>query len=282
MLHGVIFDITDCIPDIEISYMKHLIRNLTTSGLKVTTTESSGFAIPSLTPEECLVITDTASGVVTAKAAGIPCIGYIPPLFGRENISGTQSLIESFDSVDVDYLRRTHAHVLSYPAEILTTEHLFIREFSVDDFPALYAMCTAPETASFMEEQLSDYSTEQKKHAAYLQNVYPLFDLALWGIYEKDTGHLVGRAGFSLPMEDSDTFSLGYLIDVPYRGRGYAKECIPALLIYAKEQGYTTVSARIKKENLISINVLEQCGFPYVYTTDTTAGVRIYTIRLAE
>ena len=141
-------------------------------------------------------------------------------------------------------------------------------------------MCTAPETAPFMDEKLSDFETEQEKHSAYLRNVYPFFDLALWGVYEKKTGTLMGRAGFSLPEDDTDTFLLGYLIDVPYRKRGYAKELLPALLSYAREQGYTKVSAKIKQDNVASQRTLAGCDFPYACKEDTVHGILIYTIDL--
>lgn len=233
----------------------------------------------SFSPEECLVLTDSASGISSAQAAGIPCLGYAPPEHS-EDLFGAYALFEDFSSIDVAYLCRTHAHAMGYPADILSTERLFVREFSREDFPALYAMCTESSTAASMEEALSDYDTEKEKHTAYLRNVYPFFDLALWGVYEKSSGKLIGRAGFSLPEDDSDTFSLGYLIDVPYRKQGFAKELIPALLFYAKEQGYEKVSARIKKRNVASVKALTQCGFPYLCKEDSVTSTLTYLIRL--
>ena len=233
----------------------------------------------SQSPKDCLVLTDSAAGIASARATGIPCIGYTPQE-RSEDMSGAYALFEDFASIDVAYLRRTHAHAIGYPADILTTERLTVREFSDKDFPTLYAMCTEPSTASFMEEVLSDYETEQEKHTAYIRNVYPIFDLALWGVYEKDSGNLIGRAGFSLPEDGSDTFSIGYLIDVPYRRCGYAKELIPALLSYAKEQGYTEISASIKQENVASVKALEQCGFPYERRDNNSEAMITYVIHL--
>lgn len=229
--------------------------------------------------EDCLVLTDSAAGIAAAKAAGVPCIGYAPS-GSTEDMSGSYALFEDFTSIDAGYLCRTHAHAIGYPADILSTPRLLVREFSPADFPALYAMCTEPSTASFMEEVLSDYNTEQEKHNAYLRNIYPFFDLALWGIYESTSGKLIGRAGFSLPADASDTFSLGYLIDVPYRRQGIAKELIPALLSYAKEQGYEKISAYIKTENTGSVKALTQCGFPYECREDTDKGILTYIIYL--
>lgn len=234
---------------------------------------------PKPAPSDCLVITDTASGVLSAQTAKLPCIGYAPPGY-CEDLSGAYALFEDFSSIDMGYLRRTHAHAMGYPAEILTTDRLTVRELSEKDFPKLYVMCTAPETAPFMDEKLSDYETELEKHKAYLRNVYPFFDLALWGVFETASGMLIGRAGFSLPEDETEFFSLGYLIDVPYRRNGYAKELIPALLTYAKEQGYSKISAKIKQDNVSSQRTLAGCGFPYACKEDTVHGILIYTIDL--
>ena len=232
----------------------------------------------SLPPQNCLVITDTREGVNAATAAGIPCIGYEPPGTAN-NLSGAYSIVQSFRFVDPGYLSRTHAHALSYPAFIIRTERLVIRELSMEDFPTLYAMCTEPGTAVFMDEKLSDYDTELEKHRAYIKNIYPFYELALWGVYERESGKLIGRVGFSLPEDDSNCYWLGYLIDVPYRNRGYAKECIPAVLHFASCQGCRYVSAKIRKSNLISMKVLEHCLFPYKCTGESS-DAWIYRINL--
>ena len=121
--------------------------------------ETSPYAADSplpFSPEDSLIITDTASGISSARTANLPCIGFAPPGHS-EDFSGAYALFEDFASIDMGYLCRTHAHAMGYPAEILTTDRLTVRELSEKDFPKLYAMCTAPETAPFMDEKLSDF-----------------------------------------------------------------------------------------------------------------------------
>lgn len=232
-----------------------------------------------LSAKECLVIEDSAVGTMAAKAAGIPCIGFVNLNSGAQDLSRAYALLESFASADASYLRRTHAHALGEPAEILTTERLLVREFTKDDFPAVFAICKKPENADGLKEPLSDYATEKEKHDAYLSFAYPFFDLALWGIYEKSTGRLVGRAGFSPAEEENTSYSLGYLIDTPYQKNGYARECVPALLSYAKSLGTPSVTAKIKKTNTASLRVLAACGYPYRLESDS-ADTLIYRIFL--
>ncbi len=242
---------------------------------------SKALEASSLHSTDCLLITDSEVGSLAAKAIGCPCIGYLGSKENYSPFSNAYALLESFEGADVSYLCHTHAHALSYPEEIVSTEHLMIREFSASDFASLYPICTSPETAPFMEEVLSDYNTEYEKHMAYLSTVYPIFDLALWGVFEKETGALVGRAGYSLPDAEEDVFSLGYLIAPYYRRRGYATECVNAILSYAKEQGYSEVSVRIKKENHASRKVLEHCTFPSILLSKADADVLVYRILLS-
>ncbi len=285
MLQGILFDLA---PEAaETQAVRALLNTLKKTGIKYILSSEIPFPHTAsallqslgLPLENCLVLTDSAAGIVSARTAGLPCIGYAPPET-KEDMSGAYALSEDFAAIDIAYLCRTHAHAVGYPADILSTERLVVREFSEEDFPVLYAICTEPSTASFMEESFSDYDTESEKHYAYIRNVYPFFDLALWGVYEKASGKLIGRAGFSLPKDDSDTFSIGYLIDVPYRRQGFAKELIPALLSYAKEQGYTKISARIKSENDASVKSLEQCGFPFKRKDAPPEEIILYVIDL--
>lgn len=286
MLEGVFFDFMPSAEDIN--NLPFLLKNLQEWNIRFLRNQNG--VCPStelywdmahrlaLPPHNCLVITDSFEGVSAAKAAGIPCIGYELPGTAN-NLSGAHSIIQSFRSVDAGYLSRSHAHALSYPAFIIRTERLVIRELSMDDFPALYAMCTEPVTASFMDEVLSDYDTEYEKHFSYIKSVYPFYELALWGVYERETGTLIGRVGFSLPEDDSNCYWLGYLIDTPYRNKGYAKECIPAILHFASCQGCRWVSAKIKKNNMVSLEVLEKCLFPYQCIQETPDAL-IYKIFL--
>lgn len=275
MLKRILFNLA---PELTGSLsIRELLPSLELLGIRYIFTNE--FTTTTLSPNECLIITDSFSGTLAAKNAGIPCIGYAPAGC-TEDFSLAYSLLESFDGADAGYLCRTHAHALGYPAEILSTKRLIIREFSDADFPALYSLCTEPSASRYMTETLSDYKTEQEKHTAYIHNVYPFSDLALWGIFEKTSGHLIGRAGFSFPEDDNETFSLGYLINSAYRRNGYATECIRALLTYAKELGYSGISAKIKTDNIISQRTIVKCGYSYRQKENPVTGTVTYLISL--
>lgn len=52
-------------------------------------------------PEECIVFEDSTNGVISAKTAGMTCIGYANPNSVKQNISMADKIITSFDLVKV-------------------------------------------------------------------------------------------------------------------------------------------------------------------------------------
>ncbi len=65
--------------------------------------------------EECLVIEDSMNGVKASVAAGIPCVGYINPNSGEQDLSEADYLVEDFSSVEESFLRMVHDHHFGEP-----------------------------------------------------------------------------------------------------------------------------------------------------------------------
>ena len=56
-------------------------------------------------PEECLVVEDSANGVLAAVRAGMRCIGYRNPTSGVQDLSPADRVIDDFTGLDLDQLR---------------------------------------------------------------------------------------------------------------------------------------------------------------------------------
>lgn len=56
-------------------------------------------------PEECIVIEDSANGVLAAKRAGMKCIGYKNLNSGNQNLSPADLIINSFNEIDYGKLK---------------------------------------------------------------------------------------------------------------------------------------------------------------------------------
>ncbi|MEI3521986.1 MAG: GNAT family N-acetyltransferase [Anaerosacchariphilus sp.] len=94
------------------------------------------------------------------------------------------------------------------------------------DLPALNALCR--------ENGYDEMGEEEAK--AYIKYMYGLYQCGMWVVLEKESGRIIGRAGFGiadyLPEAELD---LGYLIDTPYRRQGYGEEACRAALDYGRD-----------------------------------------------
>ena len=91
---------------------------------------------------------------------------------------------------------------------------------------------------------------------------------------ESATGTPVGSCGFKGPPDAKGVVEIAYAVDPAWRGRGYAKEAVSALIDFAREAGARTVRAHTLPEQGPSPRVLTACGFAFIgETVDPEDGV---------
>jgi ribosomal-protein-alanine N-acetyltransferase len=84
----------------------------------------------------------------------------------------------------------------------------------------------------------------------------------VWIAVERETGTVIGDAGFHGPPDEEGTVELGYAIVPERRRRGYATEAARALVEWVlAEPGIAAVVAGCKPDNVASIRTLERLGF---------------------
>lgn len=215
-----------------------------------------------MNPKECIVIEDSMNGSIAAYEAGIPCIGYINPNSGMQDLSKASVLVEHFDSLSYQYLTDELKRANGEPITIATTKRLIIRELTVSDIKDMYQIYQNPEITRYMDD-LNDYlDIEMEKHEAYIKNVYGFYGYGLWGVFSRETKKLIGRSGIQNEIIDGkEEIELSYLLDVDHWGYGYALECTKAILAYAQtELGIHRIVAIMDKLNERSIKLAERLG----------------------
>lgn len=213
----------------------------------------------------------TPHPALAAKLAGcgLPCI-YAAETDGAA-VCGVDLVIcgkeEGWRS-DPAFLERVWRRHYGLPWTIAETERLCVRESVMEDLPALLAMYGQerenPDVTPFSEQPEEELSS-------YIRNRYPFFGYGLWSVVEKESGRLIGRAGFEEREAPGRTAKdgagrvlpeLSYMTEKESRGRGYAREAARAALRYGKEElGFREVLLRASPENTASVRLAAGLGF---------------------
>jgi len=123
---------------------------------------------------------------------------------------------------------------------------------------ALYEILTEEETARYLPAKAGTKEEELEKLISYVSCVYSFFGYGYWGVFSKETGELIGRAGFK---EGEFPLEAGYVIKRSCWGCGYATEVLTELVHYADEElGCTEIYVNIDERNTASLRVAEKCG----------------------
>ena len=98
------------------------------------------------------------------------------------------------------------------------------------------------------------------------QNHWDTYGYGNWGIVPKGESQIIGWAGLQFLPELNDT-EVGYLLDAPFWGKGYATEAAIASIQYGFDHcALDQVIALVHPDNIASNRVIEKCGMIYEET----------------
>jgi RimJ/RimL family protein N-acetyltransferase len=144
-------------------------------------------------------------------------------------------------------------------APVLNTERLILRMLQESDFEEYAAIHVDDEVTRFTARTHLDRPAAWR-HLAFIVGHWHLRGFGMWGVFERETGKLVGRVGFHQP-EGWPAFELGWTMGRASWGKGYAPEAARRCLDYAfNEMGRDHVISLIDPLNANSIRVAEKLG----------------------
>ena len=110
----------------------------------------------------------------------------------------------------------------------IETERLLLREYTEDDFGALYEILSDPET---MRHYPAPYDADgTRRWIAWNLDNYQKYGFGLWAVVLKETGEFIGDCGLTIQNIDGEWLpEIGYHISKRYWRRGYAKEAARAV-----------------------------------------------------
>ncbi len=133
---------------------------------------------------------------------------------------------------------------------MIETERLLLREYTMEDFDALYEILSDPET---MQHYPAPYTPEKTANwiTWNLEN-YRNYGFGLWAVVLKETGEFIGDCGLSLQNIDGQQLpEIGYHIHKKYWRRGFGSEAARAVRDWAFENtDYDTLYSYMKYTNI--------------------------------
>lgn len=133
---------------------------------------------------------------------------------------------------------------------MIETERLFLREYTMDDFDALYEIVSDAET---MQHYPAPFDEEKTKGwIRWNLDNYEKYGFGLWAIVLKETGAFIGDCGISIQNIDGEMLpEIGYHVHKKYWRKGFAKEAARAVRDWVFENtNYDIVYSYMKYTNV--------------------------------
>lgn len=146
----------------------------------------------------------------------------------------------------------------------LVTNRLILRELKLDDVEDFYAYCKKPVIGP-----MAGWAPHQSLQQSYEILKMMIKENEVWGITIKPSNQVVGTIGLHVRNFDNaikNQKEIGYVIDDPYWGQGYALEAVRAVLRYAFETvELDRVLCGHATHNHQSKRVIEKARFKYTH-----------------
>ena len=208
-----------------------------------------------------LWLTDDAACAEKLSRLGLPFLVLFHEKNRQESFSCAKFAMELSEELDEEYLEQVYRRCKKIPWDIVETKRCLIRETTVDDMEQLLEIYKDPKMTQYTDHFCPPNVDAGQYIRDYVSNVYEFYGYGIWTILCRETGKVIGRAGFSLLPEEEDP-QIGYMVGVPWQGKGIAAEVCEEILKYGKEVLlFERVNALIDKRNKASIALCKKLGF---------------------
>lgn len=180
------------------------------------------------------------------------------------DFSGQAALVvESEEQITPKLLDTAARRYAGLPVTIAVTERLCLREMREEETELLDGLDAAVDSpfAAVNEYHGLDVRKRREKFRSYRQWAYGMLEMGLYLVFRKSDGQLIGRAGFNQGDFGSADVMVSYEIVRREQRKGYGRECLTALIHYARQLGVEKLCALIDPDNAASLALASSCGF---------------------
>ena len=149
--------------------------------------------------------------------------------------------------------------------QVLQTNRLILRRFSMDDASAMYKNWASDEKVTkYMTWSAHKELKETKEIVALWVDSYKKDDFYLWCIQLKESKKIIGSISSVMINEQTNSVEIGYCIGYDYWNQGYTSEALKEIMRYFFENiQVKTIRAQHALENIASGKVMQKCKMKY-------------------
>jgi len=166
----------------------------------------------------------------------------------------------------------------------LETERLILREYTVQDFEALFAILSDPETMQHYPKPFDE--AKVRSWIDWNLENYKVFGFGLWAVVLKGTGELIGDCGITMQnIGGKIKPEIGYHIRKDHWRKGYAKEAARKCRDWVFEHTpFQTIYSYMKYTNVGSYSTAISNGMRLVdeFEDEVNTVTRVYGITRGE
>lgn len=142
----------------------------------------------------------------------------------------------------------------------LHTTRLILRPIVPEDAAPLHRIYQTKGVLQYFPNPAPPSLEKVERFVAYQQNHWEKFGYGNWGIVSENEEEIIGWAGLQFLPETNET-EVGYLLDAPFWGRGYATEAARVSVQFGFENfDFPEIIALVHPDNAASLRVAAKCG----------------------
>ncbi len=170
---------------------------------------------------------------------------------------------------------------MTVPTPSIHTAHLILRPLLPDDATELHQVYQSEGVLRFFPHPAPPPLEKVQRFIAGQSEHWEQYGYGDWAVVQSSEQMMIGWAGLQY-LPELDETEVGFLLDRPTWGRGFATEAAKASLGY----GFETLNlehtvALVHPDNLASRRVIEKCGMSYVGNL-TLWGIELMRYRIEK
>ena len=146
----------------------------------------------------------------------------------------------------------------------LHTDRLILREMRRSDAKDMYEYSCNPKTSEFLLWDVHSSLDFTKEFIDYIISKYRYGEYNDWALVHKETGKMIGTAGFTKIDEENRVAEIGYVLNPDFWGKGLATEAAAEVIKFGFEtMNMHRIEAKFMFGNDASLAVMRKLGMKF-------------------